>query len=438
MRSTNLSFLAVVLLAIPARGADLDREPILYSSAPDDNAVSRLQKRLNSGETKLTYEENFGYLRSLLRELRVSESSQVLVFSKTSLQRNRIGPKTPRALYFNDETYIGFCQQGTVLEVAAVDPKLGEVFYSFDQERVEKPRFVRQNDACLICHASSQNQGLPGNLVRSVLPDADGFPILSAGTYRIDQTSPLKRRWGGWYVTGESGGQTHLGNLIVREKRPPALEEIDNKAGANVGDLSKLIKTAPYLTPHSDIVALMVLEHQAEMHNLITRANFQTRLALYEEAEINKALDRPADYRSETTVSRIRSAGEPLVKYLLFSGEAALTDRIQGASGFAEEFVKRGPRDSKNRSLRDFDLRRRLFAYPCSYLIYSPEFDALPGLMKEYVYRRLHEVLTGRDASQDFAHLNDADRTAIYEILMATKPNLPANWKISATKYNSP
>ena len=128
-------------------------------------------------------------------------------------------------------------------------------------------------------------------------------------------------------------------------------------------------------------------------------------------------------------MSRLRSAGEPLVKYLLFSGEAVLTDRIQGTSGFAQEFAQRGPRDDKKRSLRDFDLRRRLFAYPCSYLIYSAEFDALPELMKEYVYRRMHEMLTGRDASEDFAHLTDADRTAILEILAATKPNLPANWR---------
>ena len=434
MTSIRLSFLAAVLLAMPAFGADLERDPIRYSSAPDDNAVSRLQRRLESGQARLVYDEQFGYLRSLLRELRVPESSQVLVFSKTSLQRNRIGPQTPRALYFGDDVHIGYCRQGTVLEISATDPKLGTVFYSLDQDRAEKPRFVRQNDACLICHASSQNQGFPGHLARSVLPDGEGYPILSAGTYRIDQTSPLKRRWGGWYVTGTSGGQSHLGNLVIRSKRPPSMEEIENKAGVNVTNLNEWFKTAPYLTPHSDIVALMVLEHQAEMHNLITRANFQTQLALYEEAEINKELGRPADYRSETTLSRLRSAGEPLVKYLLFSGETALTDRIRGTSGFAEEFVKRGLRDSRGRSLRDLDLRHRLFAYPCSYLIYSEAFDALPELLKAYVYRRLHEVLTGRDASADFAHLTDADCTAILEILMATKPNLPSSWKAATAK----
>jgi hypothetical protein len=429
MTSTRLAVAVALSLAVPAFGADLDREPIRYSSAPGDNAVSRLQGRLDAGWAKLQWDEQFGYLPSLLQELRVSKSSQVLVFSKTSLQRERIGPTTPRAIYFGDDAYVGFCRQGRVLEVTAVDPQLGAVFYSLDQERTEKPRFVRQNDACLICHGSSQNQGFPGHLVRSVLPDGQGYPILSAGTYRIDQTSELKRRWGGWYVSGRSGAQRHLGNLVVRALRPPAMETIDNESGANVTDLSRFFTTAPYLTPHSDIVALMVLEHQAEMQNLITRAGFQTRLALHEEAEINKALGRPADYRSETTSSRVRGAGEPLVRYLLFSGEAALTDRIEGTSAFAREFVARGPRDGKGRSLRDLDLRRRLFVYPCSCLIYSPEFDALPDLMKDYVYRRLREILTGRDASKEFAHLSDADRTAIRDILLATKPSLPASWK---------
>jgi hypothetical protein len=434
MLSTRLSFPAVLLLAGAVSAADLDREPIRYSSAREDNAVSRLQRRLETGQTKLAWTEEHGYLPALLRELNVPQSSQTLVFSRTSLQRDRISPKTPRAIYFGDDAYVGFCRHGKVLEVTGVDPQLGAVFYSLDQEQAEKPRLVRQGDSCLICHGSSQNQGFPGHLVRSVLPDAQGYPILSAGTYRIDQTSPLKRRWGGWYVTGKSGAQTHLGNMVVREKRPPTVEEIDNKAGANVTDLSRWFSTAPYLTPHSDIVSLMVLEHQTEMHNLITRANFQTRLALHEEAEINKALGRPADHHSETTVSRIRSAGEPLVRYMLFSDEAALTDRIECGSGFAKEFTARGPRDGKGRSLRDFDLRRRLFAYPCSYLIYSKEFDALPGPMKDYVYRRLLEVLTGRDGSPEFAHLSGADRDTILEILLATKPDVPVNWRAAAPK----
>src|SRR5262249_15348619 len=206
----------------------------------------------------------------------------------------------------------------------------------------------------------------------------------------------------------------------------------ENSKGANLTDLSDRFNTNAYLSPHSDIVALMVLEHQAEMHNRIGRATLLTRLALFEEASINKALDRPAGYRSETTISRIKSAGEPLVKYMLFSDEARLTDRVRGTSDFAEMFSKRGPHDKRGRSLRDLDLEHRLFAYPCSYLIYSQAFDAMPAPVKEYVYRRLWEVLSGQDTSEDFRHLTAADRRAILEILRETKSNLPDSWRADA------
>ncbi len=412
-----------LLFPLSASAADIDREPINYATAQPHNTVERLQKRLDDGQARLTFEEGTGYVRSLLRELNVPLSSQMLVFSKTSLQRQRINPRTPRGIYFGEDVYVGFCQKGDLIEVSAVDPQLGAVFYSLNQKKDEKPRFQRQTDNCLICHASSFNQGYPGHLARSVFADGMGLPILASGTYRIDHTSPMRQRWGGWYVSGTSGKQTHLGNLIVRGNPRP--EEIDNSANINVTHLDRYFKTAPYPTPHSDIVALMVMEHQTEMHNRLTRANFQTRQALYDEAEFNKALGRPADYRSDSTLRRIKNAGEPVVQYLLFCDEAPLTDPIKGTSGFTEEFVKRGPHDGQGRSLRDFDLKRRLFAYPCSYVIYSEAFEALPAPVKDYVLRRLWEVLSGKDTSKEFVHLSAADRQAILEILRATKPNLP-------------
>jgi hypothetical protein len=420
-------FLWPLLLPLSARAVDLDREPINYSSADPHNAVERLQERLDRGQAKLTYEEGRGYLRSLLRELEIPLSSQTLVFSKTSLQRQRISPRTPRALYFGEEAYVGFCQKGDLLEVTAVDPQLGSVFYSLSQKKSDKPRFRRQTDTCLICHSSSFNQGYPGHLVRSVFADGMGLPILASGTYRIDHSSPLRQRWGGWYVTGSSGKQQHLGNMIARGH--PRLEEIDNSTNVNVANLDRYIKTSPYLTPHSDIVALMVLEHQTEMHNRLARANCLTRIALHEEAEFNRALGRPANYRSDSTLRRIKNAGEPVVQYLLFREETELTDPIKGTSGFAEEFAKRGPRDPRGRSLRQFDLKRRLFAYPCSYLIYSESFDALPAPVKDYILQRLWDVLSGKDASKEFAHLSAEDRRAIVEILRETKPKLPDYWK---------
>jgi hypothetical protein len=424
--------LALVVGAVAVRASDdFERDPIRYSTAAENNPASRLQQRLKDGSATLAYEKHFGYLRSLLTELRVPQSSQMLVFSKTSMQRSRICPQTPRAVYFGDDVYVGFCQAGSVLEVSAVDPNLGAVFYTLDQKAGGRPTLVRQNDACLLCHGSSQTRGVPGHLVRSVFPDQHGEPVLSSGSFRIDQTSPLARRWGGWYVTGTHGKQTHLGNLVLKDRREP--EQVENLGGLNVTSLKGRIDPAAYLTPHSDIVALMVLEHQGEMHNQITRANFLGRLALHEEAALNRELGRSPEYHSETTYRRIKSAGDPLVKYLLFSGEATLTDPIQGTSGFAAEFVERGPRDLKGRSLRDLDLRTRLFKYPCSYLIYSPAFDALPGEVKDYVLRRVHDVLTDRDYSRDFENLSAGDRRAILEILRETKSDLPSYWREEGT-----
>jgi len=423
-----VGLIAVLAILAPARASDIDAEPIHYAKAQPDNAVERLRDGLRNGQAKLDFDGDHGYLRSLLRALGVPESSQTLVFSKTSLQRHRIGPKTPRALYFNDDVYVGFCLRGDVLEVSAADPNLGTVFYTLDQHP-GTPKFTRQTDSCLICHGSSATQGFPGHLLRSLKADSDGVPILSAGSHRTDHTSPFHERWGGWYVTGTSGQQLHMGNQFVRDKRGSA--ELDLAAGSNVTDLSDRFTVGLYPTPHSDIVALMVLEHQTEAHNRITRANFQTRIALRDAAELNKALGKPAEHQWDSTAGRIKSACEPLVKYLLMSGETALTEPVHGTSAFAREFAAKGPRDQRGRSLYEMDLEKRLFKYPCSFLIHSAAFDGLPAQAKEYVYRRFWEVLTGVDTGPDFAHLTPDDRRAILEILSEIKHGLPAYWHLA-------
>lgn len=420
---------ALAATVASAQPDNFEAAPIEYSKSTPDNVVSRLQKRLDAGDAALKFEDHFGYLRGLLQELDVPTSSQTLVFSKTSLQRQKISPDAPRSLYFNDDVYIGMCQGGDVLEISAVDPQLGTVFYTLDQLAAKRPRFVRQIDNCTLCHASSHTQGVPGHTIRSVFTDPEGFPILSAGSYRIDQSSPLEKRWGGWYVTGTHGKQTHLGNVVYRGTDEP--RPVDGADGRNLTSLADRIDGSGFLTPHSDIVALMVLEHQTEAHNLLTRANFGTRQALHYEAQLNRELKEPADKRWDSTNSRIRSVCEPLVRYLLMSEEAPLTAPLVGTSGFAAEFASRGPRDPNGRSLRDLDLKTRLFRYPLSYLVYSESFDALPAEAREYVFRRLDEVLSGADESREFAHLSPADRRAVREILLATKPDLPAAWRTS-------
>ena len=217
-----------------------------------------------------------------------------------------------------------------------------------------------------------------------------------------------------------------MGNVLATNKDRP--EELDVESGANVTCLDEIVDTKPYLSPHSDIVALMVLQHQSKMHNLITRANYETRSSLHYDTVMNKALDRPADYRSESSQRRIDSAAEKLVEYLLFAEEYALTDPIAGTSGFAEEFAALGPFDSQGRSLRQFDLKTRMMKYPCSYLIYSESFDGLPSEVKSVIYQKLHDVLSGKDNSEMYQHLSAQDRSAIKAILKETKPDLPSDW----------
>jgi hypothetical protein len=373
--------------AARASGQEIERDPINYSAATPRNAVSRLQERLVQGRAKLEFESEHGYLRSLLRALDIPESSQVLVFSKTSLQRERISPKTPRAIYFNDDVMVGFCLRGRVLEISAADDAIGTAFYTLDQANEERPVPQRQAESCLLCHSSSANQGVPGHLVRSLFVDRQGNPLLSSGSFRTDHASPLAERWGGWYVTGTSGRQMHLGNTICQGSK--RLEASENTGGVNVVDLKDRFTSSFYLTPHSDIVALMVLEHQVGMLNRLARAGMETRMALHYEREMNKALGRPAEERSDSARSRIRSVGEAVTQYMLFHEEARLTDRVEGTSSFASDFAARGPRDSKGHSLREFDLKTRLFRFPCSYLIYSRAFDSLPAEVKDYVYQSL-------------------------------------------------
>lgn len=417
----------LMLLAATGTAQDFEQAPISYSQSQPENRVSKLIARVNSGEVKLDYHDQSGYVAALLKELEIPVSSQVLVFSKTSLQRHKITPHTPRALYFNDDTYVGYCKNGDVLEISTADPKLGAVFYTLSQLQEDSSRFTRQTDNCLICHGSSQTKEVPGHVVRSVFADASGMPLLAAGTHRIDQTSPLEKRWGGWYVTGTHGQQKHLGNLVIQGREVP--RNLDNSAGQNVMELNGRFDTSAYLSPHSDIVALMVLEHQVDAHNYLTRSSFLTRQALHYQESLNKELGEPAGHLWDSTKSRLKSASEPLVEYLLFSGEAPLTGKITGTSNFAAEFAAQGPRDKQGRSLRDFDLEKRIFKYPCSYLIYSDCFAQLPKEAKDYVLKRLHEVLSGQDQSKPFAHLSAADRQATLEIIRDTMPDLPDYWK---------
>jgi len=373
-----------------------------YQTRAVSDPVARLDARLARGETALTFDSVNGYLRSVLRELDVPLASQLLVYSKTSFQAPRIGPSNPRALYFNDTVTVGWVRGGEVLEFASHDPSQGAVFYTLDQHPGAAPRFTRQV-ICVQCHTWEATLDVPGTFVGSVVPATDGS-VLYVPAYSIDHRTPFDLRWGGWFVTGGHELPKHLGNALVAPGG--TIEDAVTPSSVHVASLEGRFDPAGYDGPHSDIVALLVMEHQARMLNLITRAGW--------EARVGGDAGRPLD----TIVNE-------LVDYLLFVDERPLPGPVDAASPFARVFAARGPRDARGRSLRDLDLRTRLMRYPCSYLIYSEPFDALPDVAKRAVYARLWAVLSGQARDPRYARLTEADRRAVVEILKETKPGLP-------------
>src|SRR5580692_4636092 len=228
------------------------------------------------------------------------------------------------------------------------------MFYILDEHQAEHPAFQRAELDCTQCHVAAGTKNVPGVLLRSVYATRTGTQATPSQSFTTGQESPLSERWGGWYVTGSYGAQTHMGNVIVEDKDNP--EQIDRAAGANLTDLSKKFDTSTVLSGRSDVVAHLVLAHQTQMHNLITLTNYQTRIALYKAG-------LPADAKADSIPTEVRQQyekpAEELLAYLLFANEAPLADPVKGASGYTEEFAARGPRDPKGRSLRDFDLRTR-------------------------------------------------------------------------------
>jgi hypothetical protein len=374
---------------------------IEYASAPLNDPVSLLLRKMQSGEVRLEFDNESGYLRSMLQALNVPVESQVAVFSKTSLQSDRINPANPRTIFFNDSVAVARPRNGFI-ELASTDPQQGVIFYSFGQNG--RPGF-RRDEECLGCHVSQATMGIPGLAVGSIFPAADGTSILDGPTFITDHRSALDQRWGGWYVTGALGTIRHMGNRVFPNERPPEL-----------ASLKRTIDLTGYLSPYSDAVALLVLNHQAHMTNLFTRIGWENRVASYEGLR-----GGPPEARAR----RLTNTAKELVDYLLFIDEASLPHKVHGTSGFAEQFQSLGPKDSKGRSLRELDLETHLMRYRCSYMIYSAAFDGMPADAKEAVYSRMWQVLSGRESAPQYARRSLADRKAVVEILQATKKGLP-------------
>jgi hypothetical protein len=401
----------------------LDHPAILYEGATNDPA-GRLAKRLAAGELKLEYAPNGGgYLPAVLQQLGISADSQVLVFSRTSIQVERISPRTPRAIYFNDDSSVGYVQNGDALEIASLDPRQGVILYSLDPARSPQPVIARRDD-CLRCHQGPVTLAVPGLLISSVQP-ATRSGQEHGNAVMTDHRTPFRQRWGGWYVTGRHGAQTHLGNSPeLADPIHPGAASLEGTQ--NVTDLSQRFDTSRYPAPTSDLVALLVLEHQIRMTNLIVRIGWDVRVAQH-------------DGQLAAQRGQLDSEIDEFVGYMLFGSEAPLREPVSGISSFSKTFAERGPRDKQGRSLRDFDLQTRLFRYPLSYMIYSAAFDGMPGLARERVYQRLYDILSGKDASPSVGglslkNLSADDRHAILEIVRETKPNLPAYWAAAGAK----
>ncbi len=390
---------------------DLDHPAIAYRTRQSTSVVDALNTRVQAGQVKLPYDDMTGYLKPVLEALNVSVDSQIVVFSKTSLQSNVIQPRNPRVIYFNDSVIVAWVRNGFI-EIAAHDPTQGAVFYRVLRSMTGPPALFR-DDGCLQCHNSFATLNVPGFLAKSVPSALDGNALPWLGNYLTDHRSPIAERWAGWYVTGKAGSSRHLGNAPVADRNIDDLKVED--ANLNLADLRSRFDTSGYLSSHSDVVALLVFDHQIRMMNLLTRIGWQARTLAH-------------DGQSEAAiVTGLRDITNETVDYMLFVDEAPLSG-VSGTSGFAESFGKRGPRDSTGRSLRDFDLKQRLFTNPCSYMIYSEAFEQLPPAAKRAIYQRLWDVLSGNVRAPKYARLLAADRDRIIEILRETKKDLPASF----------
>lgn len=404
---------------------DTDYPTVPYSSIARHNAFARLQERMDRGEVKLEYKPGRGYLDSLLKALKIDPSSQVLVYSKTSLQIDGITAATPRGVYFNDEAYVGFVQNMPLLELAAADDELGMVYYTIDNRQAPKKQFDREGGRCLTCHDtySMMGGGVPRVVVLSALIDGPNNPPGRDTSDDVNDQYPIDKRWGGWYVTGLTGTQRHLGALPT--DNDPYLVGKTEAQRFNIKDVDGLINSKPYITNKSDVVALMVLEHQTNIQNLFTRASFKVRTVMSRNGATTSptgAAPRTWEEMTDRGQVMMKAMIEPLVRAMLMVDAVPLASPMQGTAGYEQWFQAQGPKDSQGRSLRELDLKSRVFRYPMSFMVHSKGFDALPGYVKEYVYRRFAEVLQGKDKTATYAAIPAEDRKAAFEILRATKP----------------
>ena len=401
-----------------------ERSPVDYENGKESNEVVRLQAKLDKG-LKLEHDNKHGYLKAVLDALDIPVSSQVLVFSKTSFHRKLISTHNPRAMYFNKNTYVGWVDGAEVLEIGVADENLGAVFYTFSQTKQKKLKFNR-DDSCLSCHASGRTENEPGFFIRSVFPDKRGEPIARAGEDRVDHTTPIELRWGGYFVTAEKFTAAHRGNGYVETE---GKYEIKHKEAKTFKDLDMFFDPDKFLTDTSDIQALMAMEHQVKMHNIFTSTKFRSMHALHNEKVINEALGETG--RRDLTKRILSNAANEILEYMLFENELSIKGmEIRGKKEFNKAFSYTAPKTKDGKSLSELTFENSMVKYPCSWLIYSDSFKGLPVELKELVLQRLINILTGAEVPDKFIHLRK-QRQEIHSILLETHPEYAAEFRKS-------
>jgi hypothetical protein len=383
------------------REMDLNSPPHQYYSREPKDRFSLLQKKIDAGTVPLDRSSEKAFLKSLLDALEIPASSQMLVFSTTSLQLSLITPANPRALYFNEDTYLGFIPGGKI-EIVSIDPELGGIFYIMDVPRSSQGSlYIERSRRCMNCHSGSETGYVPGLNIKSVIPGTRGGSLES---FRVDLTGhdiPLSERFGGWYLTGAAEWTNHWANAIGRMFQGTLTREV-----VPPGDRFSFEK---YLVASSDILPQLIHEHQAGFVNRALQAAYLARI--YESDHENLTPAHQAE---------IDRLAQELCRYLLFADEAPLPPGgFVGDSQFKEDFLRSRKSASSGSSLRDLDLKRRLFKYPCSYMVYSAQFAALPPLVKNAVLVELKKQLSEHST---MAHISLNDRNEISQILRETLP----------------
>ena len=371
------------------------------ADSPTTDRVAKLSEALAKSGRQLQRDSQTGYLRPVLEALGVPVESQLLVFSKTGVQRAHTSPHDPRAIFFDDSVAVGYLPSAPVIEIAAHDPQQGVIFYTVDQSAAA-PEFKRQT-SCLTCHQSASTLNVPGVIARSNAVDVEGDVMPLLGSNDVDHRTPHPDRWGGWYVTSDGSAtqdaqRAHAGNITFSGRGNTSNEVF-------VEWLNSAPERRGYISGSSDISALLVFDHQMHAINLLTKLNWESRAA-------------PGGVPGALV--------NEVAEYLLFVGEMPPSVALLANPGFAKALEARVPKDRQGRSFGQLDLVNRLMRYPCSYMVYSKAFDGLPASVKDAVYHRMLDILSGNDARPAYAQLRAADRRAVTEILRDTKPDFPA------------